>query len=211
VSYRYSPAETRAAGPAPAAPRPGRPRDDERERAILDAVAALVAEVGYDRMSMDAVASRARASKATIYRRWPGKAELVVDAVQQLVGEKVVAERTGALRTDLLALLRTMRSHMQGQAGDLMVGLALAARRDPDLAAAIRAQFTQAKLCPTTAELVAGAVARGELPADADSQLLDELLPALLLFRQFQGEETDDAYLDRVVDDVLLPVLDRHR
>jgi AcrR family transcriptional regulator len=220
VSYRNPPAPLPAGPPATAAAasvatgsvgaaRAGRPRDEGRERAILDAALALVAEEGYDRTTMDAVAARARASKATIYRRWPGKAELVIAAVLHLVGDPTPATLTGDLRADLLVLLQEMRTAMEGQVGDLMAGLAVAARRDPALAEALRTQFRDAKLCPKTATIVAEAVQRHQVPQAADSQLLDELLPALLLFRQIQGESTDDAYLGRVIDDVLLPLLRR--
>src|SRR5207244_13096978 len=58
----------------------GRPRDETRNVAILEATLAVLGEVGYDRLTIDAVAARAKASKATVYRRWPGKAALVVDA-----------------------------------------------------------------------------------------------------------------------------------
>ena len=72
-----------------------------RDAAICDATLALLLEVGYDRMSMDAVAARAHASKATIYRRWPGKQELVLDAVRARGVGLTVAEDTGSLRGDL--------------------------------------------------------------------------------------------------------------
>ena len=78
-----------------------------RDAAICDAALALLVEVGYDRMSMDAVAARARASKATIYRRWPGKQELVLDAVRSRGAGLTVAEDTGCLRGDLVATYRS--------------------------------------------------------------------------------------------------------
>ena len=86
-----------------------------RDAAICDATLALLAEVGYDRMSMDAVAARAKASKATIYRRWPGKQELVLDAVRSRAPGMAVPEDTGSLRGDLLA---TYRSAAHGVAAD---------------------------------------------------------------------------------------------
>src|SRR6478672_11048842 len=86
-----------------------------RDAAICDATLALLLEVGYDRMSMDAVAARAHASKATIYRRWPGKQELVLDAVRARGVGLTVAEDTGSLRGDLMA---TYRSAIHGSAAD---------------------------------------------------------------------------------------------
>ena len=85
----------------------GRGREvTQREFAICDAALALLAEVGYDRMSMDAVAARARASKATIYRRWPGKRELVLEAVRTRVADIVEPPDTGSLSGDIIATLR---------------------------------------------------------------------------------------------------------
>src|SRR5579863_5183615 len=96
-------------------PRGGRPRDDAREQAILDAAIDLLAEVGYEAMSIEAVAVRAKSSKATIYRRWPGKAELVADAIRRRT-EPTLADLpdTGSLRGDLLALVELMCTSMAG-------------------------------------------------------------------------------------------------
>nr|MDQ2725067.1 TetR/AcrR family transcriptional regulator [Actinomycetota bacterium] len=136
--------------PAPPADEPrgiGRPRDDARHQAILDAAIALVAEVGYDRMSMDAIAARARASKATIYRRWPGKAELVVEAVRCCGDDDVAAALPdqGSLRADLHALVDHIRTALEGTDGALMFGLALAARSDPELGRVLREQLFEGK------------------------------------------------------------------
>src|SRR5271156_5658417 len=93
--------------PRPAANPCGPARGDARQQAILDAAVELVAEVGYDRMSMDAIALRAKASKATIYRHWPGKAELVTEAIRRRVSpasEPLVD--SGSLRGGLLLAAR---------------------------------------------------------------------------------------------------------
>src|SRR5512133_3293823 len=87
------------AGPAPMVPR------SARHEAICDAVFDLLGEVGYDRMSMDAVAARARASKATIYRAWPHKPDLVIEALTHRFGGTPEAPDTGSLRGDLVALM----------------------------------------------------------------------------------------------------------
>src|SRR5689334_11946810 len=86
----------------------GRSRDDSRDPQILQATAQLLAEVGYDRLTMDAVAARAHAGKATLYRRWSSKGELVVDALGCAAhGETPeAAPDTGSLRGDLEALVK---------------------------------------------------------------------------------------------------------
>ncbi|XVQ15398.1 TetR/AcrR family transcriptional regulator [Spirillospora sp. CA-255316] len=188
-------------------------RGPAREEAILLATLGLLAEVGYDQMTMDAVAARARASKATIYRRWPGKAELVVAAVRRHAGGAAVpAPDTGDLRGDLLAVLGVMRAGLTGQDAALLLGLLIAMRRDEELARTVRAQVVGDKR--ELFGVVAGrAVERGELPAAAAASsvaTLAEVASAMLLSRvMVTGEPLDEEFLCRLVDQVLLPLLDR--
>jgi AcrR family transcriptional regulator len=180
-----------------------------RDVAICDATLALLLEVGYDRMSMDAVAARAHASKATIYRRWPGKQELVLDAVRARGVGLTVAEDTGSLRGDLVA---TYRSAVHGSAADdadLIAGVLRAMRTTPELADCVRSQVIESK-CDVSRIIVARAVARGELPAETDPLILHEVASALWFHRVLVvGGPVDDAFIAHVVDDVLMPLLDR--
>ena len=180
-----------------------------RDAAICDATLALLLEVGYDRMSMDAVAARAHASKATIYRRWPGKQELVLDAVRARGVGLTVAEDTGSLRGDLVA---TYRSAVHGSAADdadLIAGVLRAMRTTPELADCVRSQVVESK-CDVSRIIVARAVARGELTAETDPLILHEVASALWFHRVLVvGGPVDDAFIAHVVDDVLMPLLDR--
>ena len=180
-----------------------------RDAAICDATLALLLEVGYDRMSMDAVAARAHASKATIYRRWPGKQELVLDAVKARGVGLTVAEDTGSLRGDLVA---TYRSAIHGSAADdadLIAGVLRAMRTAPELADCVRSQVIESK-CDVSRVIVARAIARGELPAETDPLILHEVASALWFHRVLVvGGPVDDAFIAHVVDDVLMPLLDR--
>ena len=180
-----------------------------RDVAICDATLALLLEVGYDRMSMDAIAARAHASKATIYRRWPGKQELVLDAVKARGVGLTVAEDTGSLRGDLVA---TYRSAVHGSAADdadLIAGVLRAMRTAPELADCVRSQVIESK-CDVSRIIVARAVARGELPAETDPLILHEVASALWFHRVLVvGGPVDDAFIAHVVDDVLMPLLDR--
>ncbi|MDQ6839273.1 MAG: TetR/AcrR family transcriptional regulator [Actinomycetota bacterium] len=190
-----------------ATPRIGRPRDESRRQALLDAAIELVAEVGYDRLSMDAVAARARASKATIYRRWPGKAAMVAEAVRRCLARDpapVVSDQ-GSLRGDLLALVELIRTHMAGSDGDVMFGLALAARSDPELGGVLYDQLFDAQH-RVAAAIVERAQARGEEPAEVDPAVLDEVGPGVMALRQMLGQPLDDAFVAHVVDDILLPL-----
>jgi len=180
-----------------------------RDVAICDATLALLLEVGYDRMSMDAIAARAHASKATIYRRWPGKQELVLDAVKARGVGLTVAEDTGSLRGDLVA---TYRSAVHGSAADdadLIAGVLRAMRTAPELADCVRSQVIESK-CDVSRVIVARAVTRGELPAETDPLILHEVASALWFHRVLVvGGPVDDAFIAHVVDDVLMPLLDR--
>jgi AcrR family transcriptional regulator len=180
-----------------------------RDVAICDATLALLLEVGYDRMSMDAVAARAHASKATIYRRWPGKQELVLDAVRARGVGLTVAEDTGSLRGDLIA---TYRSAVHGSAADdadLIAGVLRAMRSTPELADCVRSQVIESK-CDVSRIIVSRAVARGELPAETDPLILHEVASALWFHRVLVvGGPVDDVFIAHVVDDVLMPLLDR--
>ena len=183
-------------------------RGEAREQEILDTALDLIAEVGYERMSMDSLAARARASKATLYRRWPGKAQLVTEAIRhRACYVSAGPPDTGSLRGDLLASLRDQRDVLTGQDGPLLVGLIKAAQGDVELASLLREQFSADKAAVAEA-LLARAIARREVPSSTKPGLIPEIVPALLLMRLLVTDQpTDDAYLTHVVDDILLPVL----
>jgi AcrR family transcriptional regulator len=110
----------------------------EREAELYTAVLDLLREVGYDALTMDAVATRTRASKATLYRQWGGKAELVVKALRHHKPLKFSDMDTGSLRGDFLALAARQDDCQMEQDSALMRGLAMAAHGNPDLLKAFR-------------------------------------------------------------------------
>jgi len=179
-----------------------------REEAILLAAMSLLGEVGYDRMSIDAVAERAHASKATIYRRWPGKAELVGEAIRRYAHSQLTAPpETSSLREDLLEVLRSLRASLTGQDAALILGLLLAMRHDAGLAQVVRQNILDHKR-DVFAAVLARAAARGDLPATADHALLAEVSSAVLFNRLLVADEPlEDEFLTRFVDAVLLPAL----
>ena len=180
-----------------------------RDVAICDATLALLLEVGYDRMSMDAVAARAHASKATIYRRWPGKQELVLDAVKSRGPGLTVPEDTGSLRGDLVATYRSAVAGAAAEDADLIAGVLRAMRSAPELADCVRSQVLESK-CDVSRTIVARAVERRELPATTDPLILHEVASALWFHRVLVvGADADDVFIVHVVDDVLMPLLDR--
>jgi AcrR family transcriptional regulator len=158
-------------------------------------------------MSMDAVAARARASKATIYRRWPGKRELVLDALRSRAGQAPSAADTGSLRGDLVATFRAMADQTGTEDVELMAGVLRAMRCTPELGSCVRDQVLESK-GKALRDIVARAVARGELPPAADAALAHEVASALWIKRALVvGGQVDDAFIAHVTDDVLIPLL----
>jgi AcrR family transcriptional regulator len=184
-------------------------RFDERRHAILEAALELIVEVGYERMSMDALAERAHASKATIYRHWDGKAAIVAEAVQKRQCESLGNVDTGTLRGDLLSFLEEARRSMAQGDGALIAGVFQAMRTDDALATLMREQVLEGKRISCDA-IVSRAVERGELAPTANGELIHEILPSMLFMRILvNNEPVDKAFCDHLVDDILLPLLQR--
>ncbi|MCM3886539.1 TetR/AcrR family transcriptional regulator [Frankia sp. R82] len=185
----------------------GRPRDESREQAILEAALELLVEVGYERMSMVAVANRARASKATIYRRWSCKDAMVVDALRRRAPAEHVPADTGSLRDDLLIEVGLMACATMEVGGGLLMGVLRAASESPRLAEVIQDHMVQQKaaLCGCALQRAA---ARGEIPADLDPVPLAEAILSMILTRQLLGVgPLDEQFVAHVVDDVALPLI----
>jgi AcrR family transcriptional regulator len=165
------------------------------------------ATVGYDQFTMDAFASRAGASKATIYRRWQGKSDLVMAALSRHSNAVTETVDTGSLRDDLTETLARMRDSLADQDGALVLGLINAMRSNDDLAEIVRHQLVTAK-GSVVADVVTRAIGRRELPAGADHALAAEIASALVFSRLLvTGQPMDDGEIAHLVDAVLLPVL----
>jgi len=159
---------------------------------------------------MDAVAARARASKATMYRRWRNKAELVKAALDSLdAGENEQIPDTGALRSDLVAVMKSVRERATPAYVAMIQGLVVAARSDRELGVLLQSHVEREDLSPFH-EVLRRAVARKELAASAPIQLVHDVAEAMVI-RQLQvGAVLDRAFISRVVDGVLLPLLRPH-
>jgi AcrR family transcriptional regulator len=215
VSYLGGLMVTATGSPAapPSSPRSAAPSSarSARREAICEAVFELLGEVGYDQMSMDAVAARARSSKATIYRAWPCKPDLVIDAIVQRFGGAPEAPDTGTLRGDLVALMSGACQLADSRDGAVMAGLMSAAARNSELSQTLqRCLYEMKHVVHQT--IIERAIARGELVDGTDPALLHEVLHAMVFSRQFwAGGPIDDVFVVHVVDDVLLPVLKHQR
>jgi AcrR family transcriptional regulator len=185
----------------------GRPRDENRDPEILRAAVDVLAEVGYDRLTMEAVASRARAGKATLYRRWEHKADLVIDAISALNPACALAPPdTGSLRGDLLAALGQIPTDPRDARMCVMRGLVSCLPHDERLKASFEQTFVVQRR-REYADVFARAVARGELSEACDIQLLVDLASAMVFYRLLMTScPVDDAFITSIVDDVILPL-----
>ena len=199
--------------PTSAAPgrvgRRGQPRrrGEELYAAIFEATLAELAEVGYSRLAMERVAARAGASKASLYRRWPSRAELVIAALIHHYGGPEAAPDTGSLRDDVLTLLRAGATRLNGIFGMAARGLMAENLTDPDRNAGLRANmFTGRNLLMR--EILDRAAARGDISLAAITPQLIELAPALVDHHfLMHGTPIPDEVLTGIVDNVLLPLL----
>ncbi len=188
---------------------PGRPRDQRRETEILGVVLGLVEEAGVDGVSFEEVARRAQASKRTLYRRWATKQQMIVAAIKAgpASANTPVVIDTGSLRGDLLALLERLEAAMDA-GGPMSLTLLQAGLSDPELC-----HHIEEAVGPTGARLPANvlraAIARGELPDDADPFAYEEVAGAVLLIRKLNALTADRAYRELLIDSVLIPALKR--
>ncbi len=183
-------------------------RASARRQVILDAALALLMEVGYDRMSMDALAERAHAGKATIYRHWSGKAEVVVEAVRcRKCDDLTTPSDTGSLRGDFMEMMNRSRDSFTEEDAALLIGMVPAMHKDPELADLMRQQISEAKQ-GIYDEIVARAVRRGESVSAHGASVVNEVSSALFFNRvAMGGGEIDDAFVLHMVDEVILPLL----
>lgn len=185
--------------------RRGRPRNESCTDDILTATIELVAEVGIANLTMDAVAARAGVGKATIYRRWSSKEALMLDAWTS-VARPVVDPDTGDIHDDLLALLGGFdQPHDGPDLQRVFPQMVAAARVNPEVAAAYQA-WVATRRAPMRAVLER-AKARGELRADADLEIVHDLLVAPLLYRWLITEASvDRTVIERLITTVLAAV-----
>jgi AcrR family transcriptional regulator len=180
-----------------------------RECELLAVTLELLREHGYDRLSLEAVATTARASKATLYRRWPTKAELVLAAFVEGTRHVVVDPDTGTLRGDLLKLGLAIRDHVSLHALTIRAVL-VETSRSGELDAMMQEQFLEQRKA-VMAQVLARAVERGEITASAITEDLWDVLPGYLIYRTvLTGRAPSQKTVQDLIDNVLIPSLTRH-
>ena len=179
-----------------------------RETELLAVTLRLLQLHGYDRLTVDAVATTARASKATVYRRWPSKAELVLAAFMEGIRQVAVPPETGALRGDLLRLGQLVCQEARNHASTIRAVL-VEVSRNPALSDVMQDQFVEQRRV-LIQHVLRQAVDRGEIDGAAISDELWDLLPGYLIFRSIiPGRPPTDRTVQALVDDVIIPSLTR--
>lgn len=176
-----------------------RRRNEQSRLAILDATIELIGEVGYDDVSIEGIAKRACVGKQTIYRWWPSKGAVILEAATQNLDPAVVFPDTGDVVADL-------REHLKGIVelvwttgfGDAYRGLIAAAQSDSQLQRALSAQVIEPNV-EAFGRRIAAAQERGEVRQDADVQVLRDLLYGVIEYRIIHQMPTMPRYIDSVL------------
>lgn len=177
---------------------PGRPRSERAQAAVLEAVIALLDEVGYQHLTVEAVAARAGVGRTTVYRWWPTKSALVIEAIAATTPAARIG-LSGDSRRDLRTVLDRMAHTECGPAtAETLAALAAEARRDPDTAARLAALLGPRRAADSA--VLMSAAANGDIPHDVDVALLLDVALGTLLWRRLRGEVPTDAVLDALTD-----------
>lgn len=212
MSTRYTNGDETGAGVAADArprSRAGRKRDHARDGVILDAALAVLAEHGYDGTTIDMVAARAGSARATVYRRWATKDDLVLAAVERMSRDDVDLEElpdTGSLRADMVAMILPLTDEEQQVRIQAMAALLSLSRTGHRLARAA----TGTGIGPwieVNRVLMQRAIDRGEFPAPSDLDTLAQLIPMMCVSRAVQQQPITREFSLALVDAVIIPAL----
>jgi AcrR family transcriptional regulator len=176
------------------------------ETAIYDAVLQQLGTVGFGAMTIEGVAAAARTGKAAIYRRWPSKEELVADTLDNVLPALDLPLDTGNVRSDLAEIFTVMLEMMASPAGGAMQALMGELGHDHDFITTLHERV----LAPRKAlmmEILLRGVARGDVRADSIKPVVVEAGPALLVHRLLTFGTVDPAYMEAVLDDVVMPLI----
>lgn len=190
----------------PEATRLGRKRDHTRDPEILEATLDVLAECGFEGMTIDAVAARAKAGKATVYRRWSSKAELVLDAIACMKrGRPPALPDTGSLRGDLVAMIKPQTIE-EGERKLRIMSAAVAMLSDaPELADAVDEVIVRPRV-EAYRVVIERAIDRGEVRGDVDVETLALVMPAMVHHRVLmQRKPVDREFLVALIDAVIVP------
>lgn len=189
----------------------GRPRDTSRDLAILDTTLALLTEMGYEQMSIEAVSSRSGVAKTTIYRRYRDKAALVAAAVEHRSHAAPPEPAADDLRENLIGIVTWLGRQIAEQEIGLLGALFAGMRSDARLAEEMR-RILHRDEAAMTIEPLRKAIRHGEQVMPWAAELVAEVAPAVIVHRiVIAGEPCDERFVEHLVDDILLPLVLSHR
>jgi AcrR family transcriptional regulator len=177
------------------------------ESAIYDAVLQQLSTVGFRAMTIEGIAAAAQTGKAAIYRRWLSKEELVADTLDNVLPSLNLPLDTGNVRSDLAEIFTVMLDMMASPAGGAMQALMGELGHDHDFITTLHERVLAPRKALMT-EIMLRGVARGDVRADAIKPVVVEAGPALLVHRLLTfGPPVDPAYMEAVLDDVVMPLI----
>jgi AcrR family transcriptional regulator len=185
-----------------------RRRGEQLERAILEAALAQLAEHGLGALTMEGVAGAARTGKASLYRRWSSKEDLILDALDRVMPNPEDAASTGSLRGDVLRQLTQIATFVSGPSGAVMRSLLAEVEPDGALLTALRTRLIEPRLLHLTG-LIERGVDRGEARPGSATTVLAQVGPAVLIHRFLLAGRVTEADVLEVVDEIVLPLLQR--
>jgi AcrR family transcriptional regulator len=192
-------------------PRKGRPRSGRLHQAILETAFNLVLDMGFRAVSIEAIAAKTGVGKTTIYRRWPNKAAVIMDAFTMKVGSGSLFPKASSVTESIRLQMRAMARSFRGGDGALVKALLAEAQFDPELAKAFRERWTlpRRKLARS---VIDEAIRQGELRSDIDPEDAIDLLYAPIYYRlQMSTGPLSDTYIDGIFDRAMKGLRGRNR
>jgi AcrR family transcriptional regulator len=187
----------------PVSPRPGRPRSEKTRLSILEAAADIMLESGFAATTIEAIAARAGVSKVTIYKWWPSRGAVAIDAYYHRYRESIAFSDSGDIGADLTRQILLMVKAFRGRAGELMAELLGHAQGDPALAEMWRERWLQPRRDATT-EVLRQAIERGQIRPDVSlAILMDELYGPVYYRLLARHEPLNDAFAKELVVNTL--------
>jgi AcrR family transcriptional regulator len=189
--------------------RNGRPRSEQRHHAILQTAIDLVLELGFRAVTIESIAAKGGVAKTTIYRRWPNKAAVVMDAFMLRFGSGTQFPTAKKVTDSIRLQMRTMARAFRSKDGAVVKALLAEAQFDAELATAFRERWTLPRR-KMALGVFQKAISQGELRADIDLEATIDLLYAPMYYRLQMGTGSlSDAYIDEIFDQALEGLLRR--
>lgn len=188
----------------------GRPRDEDARQRILSASLELLEEAGFPQVTAEAIAERAGVSKATVYRWWPNKAAVVIEAFRQAFEPELPFPDSGSFHDDLQTQIRHFARVLSGRGGRMLVAFVVAARNDPEVAQAFRSIWGEPRRAQAR-EVLKRRQQRGQLRAGVDLDLVLDVLYGPLYYRLVvKNEPPSQKYAEALVELALQGLTEDH-